>query len=177
MRHAVWEALLRHIPEDQQNQYMLVTASGTEIALQRFLRIEADFFIVKGRLAGSQEQGRVFVLPYDHIDYFGTSQPLKDTEFQERFDGLVLPREDQASSSTSLAASSVASPSPSLSGHSIEIPPPVGTSGSVERKPGSSTSIERPRTNIRSEVLERFRNRGTVSGPSSSGNLPRPNGL
>src|SRR5262245_33985417 len=91
MFNGAWEAILRQIPADQQDQYMLVTASGTEIALQSFLRIETELVVVKGRLSGSQEQNRVFFIPYKHIDYFGTAKPVKDTEFQGVFGSLTIP--------------------------------------------------------------------------------------
>src|SRR5688500_11986339 len=91
MQNHAWVALLRHIPPDQHSQYMLVTTSGTDITVQSFLRIEQECVVLKGRLAGTQETGRIFFIPYDHIDYFGTQQPVKDTDFNEVFNSLVLP--------------------------------------------------------------------------------------
>src|SRR5262245_20524354 len=83
MLGAVWGALIRHIPAEQQNQYMLVTRSGVEIAIQSFLRVEAHLLIFKGRLAGSQEAGRIFFLPYSNIDFIGTALPVKDSDFND----------------------------------------------------------------------------------------------
>lgn len=91
MQNHAWAALLRHIPPEQQSQYMLVTRGGTEIAVQSLLRLEDEFAVVKGRLAGSQDAGRVFFVPYENIDYFGTQQPVKDADFNEVFNSLVLP--------------------------------------------------------------------------------------
>src|SRR5262249_15010524 len=45
---------------------------------------------LKGRLAGSQDAGRVFFVPYSHIDYFGYQNPLKESEFHEVFGSLEL---------------------------------------------------------------------------------------
>src|SRR5262249_57453549 len=95
MQNSTWGALLRHIPAEQQDQYMLVTVSGTEIAIQNLLRIDRGFVALKGRLAGSQEAGRVFFIPYDQIDYLGTQKPIKDSEFSEGFDSLVIPPADE----------------------------------------------------------------------------------
>src|SRR4051794_9451179 len=83
MQNSAWIALLRHIPIDQQGRFMLVTLSGTEVAIQSFLLIEQEFVTIKGRLSGSQDAGRVFFIPYAQIDYFGFSQQVKDTEFNE----------------------------------------------------------------------------------------------
>lgn len=155
MHNRAWEAILRHIPAAQQDQFILVTASGTEIALQGFLRVEAEFFVVKGRLAGSQEQGRMFFIPYTQIDYFGTSKPIKDTEYNDLFGTLDVPAPAEANEVEAAA-------------------PAVNGPGMVAVAPSAHGSGLRPP--IRSEVLERFRsNRNGPGGPPSSGNLPRPN--
>jgi hypothetical protein len=144
MHNSAWEALLRHIPAEQHNQFCLVTANGMEIAVQSFLRIERELVIVKGRLSGSQEQGRVFFIPYANIDSLGTSQPVKDTDFNETFGSLEFPSEP--------------------------IPEPAPAEAAPANGNGYAPSA---RPTIRSEVLERFRNnRGNA--PSSSANLPRP---
>src|SRR5947209_20628161 len=91
MQNSAWVALLRHVPAEQHNRFMLVTTSGTEIAVQSLLRIEQEFVALKGRLAGSQDAGRVFFIPYANLDYFGTSQPIKDSEFNETFGSLIVP--------------------------------------------------------------------------------------
>ena len=67
---------------------MLVTNTRTEIAIQSILRLDVDFLIVKGRLAGSQDAGRVFFIPYANIDHLGFYRAVKDTEFEEMFAGL-----------------------------------------------------------------------------------------
>ncbi len=91
MQYAAWEALLRHIPAEQQNGYMVVTTAGVEIAVQNFLRIERELLVFKGRLSGSQDQGLLFFLPYSRIEYVGTMKAVKDSEFEETFGSLQFP--------------------------------------------------------------------------------------
>jgi hypothetical protein len=148
MRGSVWVALIRQIPPEQQDQYMLTTRSGVEIAIQSFIRIEADLVIFKGRLSGSQEAGRIFFLPYENIDFFGTANPMRDADFNETFGSLVLPRSEDARDEPA---------------HVNGEAPPTAVSPS---RPGSSHNLS---SSIRSEVLERFRSR-----PPSSLNLPSP---
>jgi hypothetical protein len=131
MQNSAWVALLRHLPPEQHNQFMLVTVGGTEIAVQSLLRIEQELVVVKGRLSGSQEAGRLFFIPYDHIDYFGSANPVKDTEFNETFGSLILPD----------AAAAPAQPEP----------------GVLASAPAPPDSGSRPV--IRSEVLDRYRSR------------------
>ena len=88
MHDAAWVKLLRHIPASEQSNLQLVTTSGREIAIQCLLRIDPQCLALRGRLAGSQDAGRIFFVPYSHIDYFGFQQPLKEAEFHELFGSL-----------------------------------------------------------------------------------------
>lgn len=150
MRNASWEALLKHIPADLQCQYMIVTSSGVEIAVQNFLRIESEILVFKGRLSGSQDQGILFFLPYTHIDYVGTSKSVKDSEFAETFGSFTFPK-----------------PAPEPPPQAVPAEPPRHAEAAVS--PSARPAPEAKPT-IRSEVLERFRNRSS----GSSLNLPSP---
>jgi hypothetical protein len=83
-----WPRLLRLVPAKEVDGLMLVTSTRTEMAIQAILRLDPDFLIIKGRLAGSQEQGRVFFIPYDQIDHIGFYRSVKDAEFNEMFADL-----------------------------------------------------------------------------------------
>src|SRR5437763_2566346 len=91
MREVSWATLLRHIPPEQQDGLMLITRAGTEITVNNFLRIDDEFVAFRGRLSGSQDAGRLFMVPYANIDYLGTQRPLKDSDFQETYGHLVMP--------------------------------------------------------------------------------------
>ncbi len=93
MPTAAWARLLRLIPAKDQDGLMLLTSNHTEIAVQTILRFDADFLIVRGRLAGSQDQGRVFFIPYDQIDHMGFYRAVKDAELNEMFAALEGPAE------------------------------------------------------------------------------------
>jgi hypothetical protein len=147
MQNSSWVALLRHIPAEQHNQYTLTTTSGIEITLQALLRIEQEFVVLKGRLAGSQDAGRIFFVPYEHIDYFGTLQPMKDSDFNEVFNSLVLP-------------------SPATTAAQAELPAILPQAGQ-----GRPDSGQRP--TIRSEVLDRYRGRPSSAAILPTG---KPNG-
>jgi hypothetical protein len=156
MQNAAWEALLRHIPADQQNGYMVVTTSGVEIAVQDFLRIESELLVFRGRLSGSQDQGLLFFMPYARIEYVGTMKAVKDTEVAETFGSLTFPA------------------APAANAPPAQAPPPVNEGPPAAAEPatnGASTegSGKGSKPGIRSEVLERFRSRS-----ASSLSLPSP---
>ena len=101
----------------------------------------------RGRVAGSTDAGRVFFVPYSHIDYFGFQQPLKESEFHELFGNLEL---------LGPAAPLIQSqPPPRLSGTGAPTPP----------SPSSSPPLSPSRSPlaIKSTVLEKFRSRSVTS--------------
>jgi hypothetical protein len=143
MHSAAWVKLFRHIPASEQEKLMVVTVSGTEIAIQCFLRIDPECLALKGRLAGSQDAGRVFFIPYVQIDYFGYQKPLKESEFHEVF----------ASLDTSDAAADAAPAEP---------PAPTPTAEPAANA-GATTSGARNPLTIKSTVLEKFRSRSLTN--------------
>lgn len=149
MHNAAWVKLLSHIPASEQSKLMLVTTSGTEITIQCLLRLDPECLALRGRLSGSTDAGRVFFVPYSHIDYFGFQQPLKEAEFHELFNNLEL------LGPTAPLVAPPAEARPTL------LSPP--TSSAITPAQGSPA--------IKSTVLEKFRSRsitnaGTQMRPS-----------
>jgi hypothetical protein len=152
MQSAAWVKLFRHVPAEEQGKLMLVTISGTEIAIQCFLRIDPESIAVKGRLAGSQDAGRVFFIPYAHIDYLGYQQPLKESDFHDVFGSLQLPGAaavvEPPAAATAAEPANAPEPAPET-----EPPAPDGTSAPGVRNPLA----------IKSTVLEKFRARSLTN--------------
>lgn len=144
MQDAAWVKLLRHIPTSEQSNLMLVTTSGTEIAIHALLRIDPACLALRGRLAGSTDAGRVFFVPYSQIDYFGFQQPLKEAEFHELFSSLEMLSSDATTDAPPTAAE----------------PPTSVRPGSAHLTPSRSPKV------IKSTVLEKFRAR-SVSNPGT----------
>lgn len=146
MHDAAWVKLLRHIPASEHSNLMLVTTSGREIAVQTLLRIDPQSLALRGRLAGSTDAGRVFFVPYAHIEYVGFQQPLKEAEFHELFGNLdSLPD---------------AEPPAAPSAPSAALEPAEPTPNSAQPTPQRSPLA------IKSVVLEKFRAR-SHSNPGS----------
>lgn len=155
MRATAWRKLLRHIPDSEQSKLMLVTTSGTEIAIQCFLRVDPECLALRGRLAGSTDAGRVFFVPYAHIDYLGFQKPLKESEFHELFSNLETQEDLSQPESPSLPPPPVAVPE-------VEPPPNVPARPTPPRGPSV----------IKSTVLEKFRARA-VSNPGTQMRPPQ----
>jgi hypothetical protein len=153
MQSCVWVRLLRQIPAERQNNLMLVTACGTEIAIQAILRIDPEFVAIKGRLAGSQDAGRVFFLPFTNIDYFGFQNELKESDFQEMFASLDFSPPDES------AMEMLPEPPPGP----IQGPIPPTTPSSIP----SAAPTGRQAVPIKSTILERFRSRSATNAGTS----------
>jgi hypothetical protein len=168
MHSATWAALLRHIPKDIHDKLMMVTTGGSEIAIQAILRIDGEFLALKGRLAATQDAGRLFFLPFAQIDYLAFQQAVKDSEYEEWFGGLVIPAaaDGQAEQGAEPTLAEVAAPqrgATSTGDSTASASPAEAASGSKTVNPV-----------VKSVVLERFRSRGQTSGVRPCINLPKP---
>jgi hypothetical protein len=167
MDPAAWEALLRHIPKPLHDQLMLVTNSGQEIAVQIILRMDREFMAFKGRLAATQDAGRLFFLPYAQIDYIGFQKMVKDSEYEEWFGNLVIPTTGRG------ALPTPAAPPPPARKEQAPAPTPVANTPAPSAENESSDGSRTVNPVIKSAVLERFRSRGkTGSGVQPRVTLP-----
>ncbi len=170
MQSYAWAALFRHIPVNVHGNLMLVTRSGTEICVQVILRVDHEFLAFKGRLAGSQDAGRLFFLAFDQIDYLGFQQEVKEEVFHELFDGLNIAPPAMAAPlpPPESAAEPAPEPEPAPDAPPAAVPAavpeaPSGPEGAAAA-PVSPSAAARGGTPIKSAVLERFRSRQPSSG-------------
>jgi hypothetical protein len=179
MHNLGWIALLRHIPPHIHQKLMLVTVSGTQVAIQGLLRIDREFVAVKGRVAGSQQAGRVFFIAYNQIDYFGFQEEIKDETFLEIFNSLVMPEPvmpaahagTDSKTAAATAAAVVAAAIAAASGGNVPISPtsdlppaPQPPQAAPAREPAPAAPATGNARPIKSVVLERFRARNCGSG-------------
>jgi len=174
MHGNAWASLLKHVPAEMHEQMMLVTVGGTEIALSTVLRIDHEFVAFKGRLSGTQDQGRLFFMPFQNIDYLGFQREIKDEKYHEVFGNLVVPPPLQ-SAPVALTAEVAALPLPAPQAAAPPHPQPPPEPEPVPQPepapvvPSASLPARTPMP-IKSAVLERFRSR------SNQGTAIRPNG-
>lgn len=79
-----WIALFRRIPANVQETLLIGLASGAEILIQKILKLDTEFMILRGRMAGTQDN-RVMMLPYDKMVLIAVTQLLKDSEVDAIF--------------------------------------------------------------------------------------------
>jgi len=85
MQGSAWLAVLGRIPALKHDCLVIVTTTGAEIVLREIVRVENDFMILRGRMAGSTDDGRVIILPFDQVTYFAFNKLLPEPEIQAMF--------------------------------------------------------------------------------------------
>jgi hypothetical protein len=65
--NASWKRLFASIRPEDQESLVLITTGSLEIAVQSFSRLEDEIVLIRGRVSGQQEGGRLFMLPYSNI--------------------------------------------------------------------------------------------------------------
>src|SRR5262245_33595003 len=80
-----WIALLKRIPVKVHDTLMLSLVNGDEVVLQSIFRLEGDFMIVRGRLSGTTDAGRVIVIPYDQVINLAFTRRMAEPEVRAIF--------------------------------------------------------------------------------------------
>ena len=80
-----WIAVFRRIPENLHDGLTVGLRSGVEIAIQTIIKLEPDFIIMRGRLTGTQEGGKILMMPYAEMTVLSIARPMKDAEVEEIF--------------------------------------------------------------------------------------------
>jgi hypothetical protein len=77
-----WLSLLRRLPPALHEGLIIVTNNSAEVGAQDGLRAERDLLVVRGRMSGSQDSGRVIFVPFDQITYVALGKKPGDEEIQ-----------------------------------------------------------------------------------------------
>src|SRR5262245_52810960 len=83
MQSMVWRDLIARIPPKQHDKLVVVTNVGIEITAQEIIRMEDDFLVIRGRISGTSDTGRLFFVPFDQITYVGILKALLESEIAE----------------------------------------------------------------------------------------------
>lgn len=63
-----WRKLFDSIRPVDQNVLVIALTSGLEIAVQQLGKVEDECILIRGRVGGQAETGRVFLVPFDKIN-------------------------------------------------------------------------------------------------------------
>jgi len=162
MQSSAWISLFRLIPHSHHENLSLTTQNGTEITLQSIIRMEMDYVVLRGRLQGSSDAGRVFFVPYDQINFVAFLKEVKEPVIRAFF-GEVQPAPASAAPAR-VDADTVADSEPEPLPEAMPLAFPA-----TPTPPDSPTPPEpvhtglRPAVSGKSAILERLRNKAAAS--------------
>jgi hypothetical protein len=168
-----WLSLLSKIPRQKHDHLAIVTTTGSEIVLREIVRVENDFIIVRGRMAGSPDQGRVLVLPFDQITYLAFSKMMPEAEINAMFgqEGSAVQFKDGAPPSAETEAGAELTPAaPTEEAVAQGKDPATGAKGPAAPGAASGKGSAKPAPPSKSILLARLRAR---LANENGGSLPR----
>lgn len=114
MQAKTWMQLIEKVPPHLRDGLGLITASGVEINITSVMRMEEEFFVIRGRLMGSTDANHTFFVPYDQINCVIFQRMLKEPEIMAWFDGppavAASPAPAQAAAADQLAEDAAVEP-------------------------------------------------------------------
>ena len=149
MQNRAWMALLRLVTPTHQENLVLTTNSGLEIAVQTVIRTEDEYVVVRGRQTGTTEGGGVFFVPYDQIHFLGFQKPVREMDIRALY-GEVVAAEASAEDKPAEAEGAATPPA-----EPAAATPPVNGAANPTPLPGSTS---------KAALLERLRSRRQEGG-------------
>jgi hypothetical protein len=89
MQVADWVALFRKFPVEYQELLMLATNNGIELAVQQVLQLNDTFILIRGRLGGTTDMDRIFMVPYDYLSFVYFTRPVSNEKLRPVFGELL----------------------------------------------------------------------------------------
>jgi hypothetical protein len=80
MQGSSWIALFRRIPTNLHDGLILTLTTGGEVVIQQLIKLDADVLILRGRMAGTQDSGRIIVLPYNQLIAINFTRRLSEKD-------------------------------------------------------------------------------------------------
>ena len=156
MQSNAWKFALSRVPREHHSILLLVTTIGIEIYVNNIQLLEDDYVVLRGRLGGTTDSGRVFFVPYDQINYLTFTREMKEDQVEQLLgiDGESQPAAPSAVASVQVEPANLAS--------TILPPPP----------PPPVVPVAKPSPPSKLALLERIRMRNRPKPPP--GGQPAP---
>jgi len=93
-RDTVYE-LITKIPKVDVTKTVLMLRFNASITLDLVVRYEEDYLVVRGREAGTNDDGRAFFVPYEEILFVKLDRTVKLSDLQKMY-GETVTNEDES---------------------------------------------------------------------------------
>src|SRR5207237_5741083 len=80
-----WVELFRRVPPNLHDGMILTMTTGGEVVVQKLMKLDPDVAILRGRMAGTQDSGRIILLPYTQLIAINFTRKLSESDVQAIF--------------------------------------------------------------------------------------------
>jgi hypothetical protein len=85
-----WSAIFNSFRPEDHKFLVVSTSNGLEVAVQDISRVEEGLVLIRGRISGTADSGRLFLLPYHQLSSVYVNRPVRREEV-ELFSPTVEP--------------------------------------------------------------------------------------
>jgi hypothetical protein len=146
MQSVAWKAIFNRIPREHHEILMVVTSIGIEINVKSIQLLEPDYVVIRGRLGGTTDAGRVFFVPYDQINYLTFNKEIKEEQVAEMLGTEAPPPRAAIPDGESLLQAAAEAAAAAVK---EEPAPPPTPEPAKAAPPGKMALLERIRSRVR----------------------------
>ena len=148
MRREDVQSLIRRIPPFDIPKIVFVMKSGISINLDLVFKLEPDYAVVRGREAGTNDDGRGFFVPYDEIAYLKLERYVKVSDLKSLYGEPILEGDEvsvETEAATTPTPAGASTPAP-VGNQSGQDPASIAKHNLLERIRATRTSVGVPRS-------------------------------
>jgi hypothetical protein len=75
-----WPTIFHSFRAEDHKFLVVSTSNGLEVAVQEILRVEEGLVMIRGRIAGTADSGRLFLLPFAQLSSVYVNRPVRMEE-------------------------------------------------------------------------------------------------
>lgn len=95
MEAAAWKQLFESIRIEDQECLVVSVDGGLEVAVQSVAKVEDEVVLLRGRVSGQADSGRIFVVPYDRLNSVYVNRYVQVEEIELFSPSVSLQRKQQ----------------------------------------------------------------------------------
>jgi hypothetical protein len=104
--------LIRRVPVEDHTKLVLVLSTGTSVNLDMIARVEPNYIAIRGREAGSNDEGRGFFIPFETIALIKLEKTVRLNEFRAMYNEPLQAETGLDAPTPDAAGAAAASPAP-----------------------------------------------------------------
>lgn len=89
MKREHWVSFFQKLPETMHDQVVFSLSTGIDVFNQRFLVYADDYLLIRGRLGGTDESERIFMVPWEELKMVFFSRPVDDEILVKTFGEII----------------------------------------------------------------------------------------